>query len=282
MGRDLGIFAGCVRRFDIPLEDEFKMLKEAGFTCYDVGNLYDAHEVVELGEKVGLKIASLHGPFMPKGLYCNDVWKSGTNGDTMVKLYKKAIDTAADCDIPNVVIHFLANYAAPDISDLGLARMDDVVEYAISKGVTIAFENLVRIGALAYAADRYEKIPNVRFCYDFGHAHCYPGYQNAPSLQVLDIMTDRVVTTHLHDNNGYEGTVTVKPSKDPDYHMMPFDGNCDYQRAMDKLDEYGYRGALVLEITSWCRQDLSAEEFIKTAYERVKRVADLSSLTFEN
>ena len=211
MGRDLGIFAGCVRRFDIPLEDEFKMLKEAGFTCYDIGNLYSAYDVVELGDKIGLKIESLHGPFMPAGLYCNDVWKPGINGDSMVKLYKKSIDTAADCKIPNVVIHFLANYAAPDISDLGLARMDDVVEYAISKGVTIAFENLVRIGALAYAADRYEKIPNVRFCYDFGHAHCYPGYQNAPTTQVLDFMTDRVVTTHLHDNMGYTGTRDIKP-----------------------------------------------------------------------
>ena len=282
MGRDLGIFAGCVNRFGISLDDEFKMLKEAGFTCYDVGNAYRTQDVVEIGEKYGLKIASLHGPFMPKGLYCNDVWKSGTNGDTMVKLYKKAIDTAAECNVPNVVIHFLANYAAPDINDAGLARMDSVVEYAIEKGVTIAFENLVRIGALAYAADRYEKIPNVRFCYDFGHAHCYPGYQNAPSMQVLDIMTDRVVTTHLHDNMGYTGTMTEKPQKDPDFHQLPFDGNCDYSRAMNKLDEYGYRGALVLEVTSWARPDLGAEEFIKTAYERVKRVADLSTLKFED
>jgi sugar phosphate isomerase/epimerase len=282
MGRDLGIFAGCTRRLGVSLEDEFKMLKEAGFTCYDVGNAYRAQDVIEIGEKVGLKIASLHGPFMPKGLYCNDVWKSGTNGDTMVKLYKRAIDTAAECNIPNVVIHFLANYAAPEINDLGLARMDDVVEYAINKGVVLAFENLVRIGALAYAADRYEKIPNVRFCYDFGHAHCYPGYQNAPTLQVLDIMTDRVVTTHLHDNMGYTGTVTEKPKKDPDYHQLPFDGNCDYRKAMSKLDEYGYRGALVLELGSGVRPEMSAEDFIHLAYERVKRVSDLSKLEFED
>ena len=282
MGRDIGIFAGGLRRLGVSLEDEFKMLKEAGFTCYDVGNAYNAKDVIEIGDKVGLKIASLHGPFMPKDLYCNDVWKPGTNGDIMVKLYKKAINTAAECNIPNVVIHFLANYAAPDINDLGLARMDDVVEYAISKGVILAFENLVRIGALAYAADRYEKIPNVRFCYDFGHAHCYPGYQNAPTLQVLDIMTDRVVTTHLHDNMGYTGTRDVKPAKDPDFHILPFDGSCDYAKAMAKLDEYGYRGALVLELGSGVRPELSAEEFVKLAYERAKRVADLSTLTIED
>ena len=281
MGRDIGIFAGYLRRFGVSLEDEFKMLKEAGFTCFDVGNAYRAQDVIELGDKVGLKIASLHGPFMPKDLYCNDVWKPGTNGDTMVKLYKRAIDTAAECNIPNVVIHFLANWKAPEVNDLGLARMDDVVEYAINKGVILAFENLVRIGALAYAADRYEKIPNVRFCYDFGHAHCYPGYVNAPTLQVLDIMTDRVVTTHLHDNLGYMGTMTEKPAKDPDLHMMPFDGNCDYAKAMAKLDEYGYRGALVLELGA-VHPELSAEEFAKLAYERAKRVADLSTLTIDD
>lgn len=284
MGRDLGIFAGCVRRLGVNIEDEFKMLKEAGFTCYDTGayRTEDIAHAVDFGNKIGLRIESIHGPFMTRDLYCNDVWKSGTKGDQMVKLYKIAIDAAADVNAPNVVIHFHANYDSPQINDLGLARFDDVVEYAISKGVTLAFENLVRIGALAYAADRYEKIPNVRFCYDFGHAHCYPGYQNAPTLDVLDIMTDRVVTTHLHDNMGYTGTRIEKPKKDPDYHMLPFDGNCDYAKVMKKMDEYGYRGALVLELGSGVRPEMSAEDFIHLAYERIKRVADCSSLTFED
>ena len=284
MGRRLGIFAGCVRRLGVSLEDEFKMLKEAGFNCYDVGvfRTRDLAPAVELGDKIGMSIESIHAPFMTRELYCNDVWKAGTNGDKMVKFYKESIDTAAECNVPNVVIHFHANYDSPQINDLGLARFDDVVEHAINKGVVIAFENLVRIGALAYAADRYEKIDNVRFCYDFGHAHCYPGYQNAPTLDVLDIMTDRVVTTHLHDNMGYTGTRIEKPKKDPDYHILPFDGNCDYAKVMKKMDEYGYRGALVLELGSGVRPEMSAEDFIHLAYERVKRVADLSTLEFDD
>ena len=284
MGRDLGIFAGCVRRLGVPIGDEFKMLKEAGFTCYDVGvfRTKDVAPVVELGDSIGISIESIHAPFMTKELYCNDVWKSGINGDIMVNLYKEAIDAAAACNVPSVVIHFLANWSCPDISDEGLARMDRVVEYAMSKGVTIAFENLVRLGALAYCADRYESIPNVRFCYDFGHAHCYPGYGYAPDFEVLDILKDKVVTTHVHDNDGYTGTAAVKPAKDPDYHRLPFDGNLDYQKAMNKMDEYGYRGALVLELGSGVRPELTAEQFIQLAYERVKRIADMSSLEFED
>ena len=191
-------------------------------------------------------------------------------------------DAAADVNAPNVVIHFLANYDAPQLSDMGLARMDSVVEYAIKKGVTIAFENLVRIGALAYAADRYEKIPNVRFCYDFGHAYCYPGYQNAPSFDVLDVLGDRIVTTHVHDNMGYTGTRDVKPSKDPDFHQLPFDGTLDYEKVVKKMDHYGYKGALVLELGSGVRPEMGAEEFIKLAYERVKRIADYSTLSFDD
>jgi sugar phosphate isomerase/epimerase len=95
-------------------------------------------------------------------------------------------------------------------------------------------------------------------------------------------MTDRVVTTHLHDNLGYTGTRDVKPAKDPDFHMLPFDGNCDYKKAVSKLDEYGYRGALVLELGCETRPEMSAEDFIKVAYERIKRVADLSTLTIED
>ena len=47
------------------------------------------------------------------------------------------------------------------------------------------------------------------------------------------------------------------------------------------MGRYGYRGALVLELGA-VHPELSAEEFAKLAYERAKRVADLSTLTIDD
>ena len=278
MARRLGIFAHCMK--GVPQTEAIPMLKEAGFNCFTTGShkLEDVGAPVEIGNAIGMPCESIHAPFLTKDAYCNDMWKSGTQYLKMFNYYKESIDSAAEFNIPSVVIHFMGNLAAPQLSDEGLARFDKIVEYAVEKNVTIAFENMIRLGAIAYAADRYEKIPNVRFCYDMGHAHCYSGYAYAPDIEWMDILTDRVVTTHIHDNEGflkdYKGEI--------DFHRLPFDGKMDYQKVMNKMDEYGYRGALVLEVHNNCRPDLSPVEFITTAYERLKRISDMSSLVFED
>lgn len=277
MERRLGIFASCLGG-GISDIDALPYIKAAGFNCYTTyrHRREDVGPLVEAGLKLGLPCESIHAPFMTKDAYCNDMWKSGPQYLKMFNYYKESIDSAALYNIPSVVIHFMGNLKAPELSDEGLARFDKIVEYAIEKGVTIAFENMIRVGALAYAADRYEKIPNVRFCYDMGHAHCYSGYAYAWDLEWMDILTDRVVTTHIHDNEGflpdYKGEI--------DFHRMPFDGNLDYAKVMKKMDEYGYRGALVLETSHGTHPDLSNEEYLALAYERLKRIADMSTLDF--
>lgn len=276
MARRLGIFAGSLR--GIPQIDALPMLKEAGFNCYDTYShtIDEVGKLVEAGNAIGMPCESIHAPFMTKDAYCNDMWKSGTQYIKMFNYYKQSIDSAAEFKIPSVVIHFMGNLAAPQLCDEGLNRFDKIVEYAVEKNVTIAFENMIRIGSLAYAADRYEKIPNVRFCYDMGHAHCYSGYAYAPDIEWMDFLTDRVVTTHIHDNEGF-----IKDFKgELDFHRLPFDGIMDYQKIMNKMDEYNYRGALVLEVGGGQYPDLSPMEFAKTAFERVKRIADMSSLDF--
>ena len=50
---------------------------------------------------------------------------------------------------------------------------------------------------------------------------------------------------------------------------------------MRKLDKYGYAGPLVLEVYRKVRADykeLTPEEFIATAFERIKRISTLNDL----
>ena len=171
------------------------------------------------------------------------------------------------CGVGGVICHISASWFPPEICDIGLERYDRLVEYAGGKGVKIAFENLRKIGNVAYFADRYEGADNVVFCYDCGHEHCY-----TQTVCFPDIFRDRMAYTHIHDNFGrskddYYG--------DPDLHLMPFDGEIDYSRVVRKLDEYGYEGSLTLEVSNSVYPDESRESFIARAYDAIIRISHM-------
>ena len=65
----------------------------------------------------------------------------------------------------------------------------------------------------------------------------------------------------------------------PDLHLLPFDGSYDFATMVKRLDRHGFSGALTLEVDRRKRDDykeMSAEEYLATAYERALRVSELS------
>jgi hypothetical protein len=114
-------------------------------------------------------------------------------------------------------------------------------------------------------------VEQVRFCYDCGHEHCYTEH-----VPFVDIFADRLICTHLHDNFGRSKTDRMA---DGDLHLLPFDGNVDYRKMIDKLDEYDYRGSLMLEVFDGMSRkylDWGREKFVKEAFERVSKIKALS------
>ena len=180
---------------------------------------------------------------------------------------KTSIDYAASAGVPAIIVHISSGWKAPEVNDLGLSRYDALVEHAIKKGVTIAFENLRKVGNLAYLTDRYASLDNVRYCYDCGHRYCF-----TPNIEWMDIFREKMIVTHIHDNFGLPADMS-----DADYHLLPFDGTFDYAGMMRKLDEYKYEGALTLEVgnAKEAYRNMSAEEFIKEAYSRIKKVSEM-------
>ena len=132
----------------------------------------------------------------------------------------------------------------------------------------LAFENLRKVGNLACLVDRYENFDNVGFCYDFGHEHCY-----TETVRWMDIFRSKLLTTHIHDNFGRP----EDPKGDGDVHIMPFEGNVDYERCIADLDKYNYEGALVLELSNVKYEEtMTNEEFLKKAYESLKKISEMS------
>lgn len=264
MNRKVGIVVGCLGG-EIPLTTQLEMMKETGFETFFSGlcSLETTAAMKEKATALGMTFETIHAPF--SGI--NNMWIPGLDYLTVYNGIKRSIDNAAACGIPAIVLHVSSGWYPPGISDLGLARYDELVFYAAERGVTVAFENLRCVGNLAYFTDRYEKLDNVRFCYDFGHEHCY-----TVTVPWMDIFRDKLICTHIHDNYG----CTDGKNSDPDIHLLPFEGNTDYQRCVDKLDEYGYQGPLTLEVTNARHKDLAPEAFLKTCYERVQRINALS------
>ena len=263
MKRKLGIISDCIRGVE-PVEMLDK-IKDAGFDCFFTGriDIETVSALKEKGDKLGLGFEFIHAPF--KNI--NSMW---LEGDDYLEIYndiKQTIDSAAACDVPIIIAHTSSGWDAPQVTDLGLSRYDELVDYAEKKGVIIAFENLRKVGNLAYFVDRYEGRDCVKFCYDNGHEHCYTKTVCWP-----DIFTYNICATHIHDNMG-RGREKVG---DPDTHMLPFDGNCDYKKMIEKLDEYEFEGPLMLEVFNHTiYNSMTPEEFLETCYDRIKKISEM-------
>lgn len=268
MNRNLGINTDCLTG-SLDELSTLKLAYEIGFTCIttDTIRLNELYKIKEASNTLGIDIPFIHSPF--KNI--NRMWIKGEDYREIYDGIIESIDSASACNIPTVVVHVSSGWQAPPVNDLGLARYDSLVEYADVKGVTLAFENLRMIGNLACLIDRYECRQNVRFCYDCGHEHCY-----TKTVSWIDIFTNKIIATHIHDNLGrpFDDKVT-----DRDTHWLPFDGSFNYHEMMAKLNKYGYRGPLMLEVYRTAREDygtLSAEEFMATAYDRIRRISALN------
>ena len=245
-----------------------EIMKKVGFDCFFTGAFhYD--EVAELREKadaLGLDFDFIHGPFQGIG-GINAMWLPGVDYRQLFNDMKECIDSAFACGVPTVVIHVSSGWNAPQVNDLGLSRYDELVLYAQQKGVRIAFENLRKLGNVAYFADRYENLSHVGFCFDCGHEHCY-----TPNVCWQDIFSARLLCTHLHDNHG---PAKVGATEREDEHLLPFDGTYDFTRMIRKLDEYVYTGSLMMELSRQNPQYecMTPEEFATEAYARVKKMS---------
>ncbi len=263
MERKFGIIASCIS--SQTEKENLQLIKDHGFTSFfssekEFGEKYVA-ELKNQAVKLGLEYEFMHGPFA--GI--NEMWTSKETPKIFYD-FKQAIDSASQSGVKTVVAHVSSSFNPPQINPLGLSRFDDWVEHAEKKGVTLAFENLRRLGNFAYLMDRYEKNESVKYCYDCGHEHCY-----TIRVPFLTLYGERLACTHLHDNFGRDD----KLSNGGDLHLLPFDGNIDYSRVMNGLKKANYKGNLTLEIFSEFYPNLSADEFLKSAYERAQKLVTL-------
>lgn len=160
------------------------------------------------------------------------------------------------CD--NVVLHVPLIGTPEGTPDEGftanLFRAFDALRPAAEReGVSIAVENLSDSprAACALLEGLFERYPKeyMGWCYDSGHAHL-TGF----TFPLLHAFRERMTATHLHDCFGAR-----------DDHLLPGDGNLDWDEAVRLIAESSYEMPLNFE-TPPERYSCSIECFYERAY----------------
>ena len=235
------------------------LAKEAGFDGFFSGpefgkELDELTKIHAQGKELGLCFDNSHS-FIPGSEL---LWADHPDSEKALETFFLCIDNCKALNVPMLVVHCSPEYE-PNFN-VGIKRMERLVEYAQSKDVQIAYENTSSEDCLVRTLQHFEGCDAVGYCYDSGHeAFCTPGSRFLPQLG------HRLVYTHFNDNY-----------LDGDHHLLPWDGKIDFDRIVGELRDTGYQGVISMEVSyDPYEKVLTPMDFIKKCYDVSCRMAEL-------
>ena len=259
---DTGIFTWFGYKYHF--KEILQYIKDAGFQSVMIwwGDEEDEFTVPkklqpELVRKIGLKLDNAHLAFGK----VNYLWEDSLEGIEIFNTYCSWIDDCKDHNIPIVVMHASNGNNPPPYNELGLNRFKKLVEKAEKNNVSIALENVRKPEYIEYIFKNIisEKL---KFCYDSGHENCF-----SPEIDFLSKYGDRLISLHLHDNNGIN-----------DQHLMPFSGNVNWKRIMTEIKRLEYKGSLSFELDAQfidVTKMYTITEYLEEAKIKIQKVIDI-------
>ena len=240
----------------MPIDEAVRRIAAAGFEAVDANLVmicnntlrlhtddwkYEAEKIALAVQETGIELAQCHLPFKGKKVK----WHTPEELAYYYEMFYRAIDVAGFLGIPWGVIH-PERFIGQNLSDEECCRInhetnDKYIEYALNKGVNIAYENMVlgaKAGYCAYIDQLVDLIdsyadPRIGACLDTGHANMVYDDQYEPILK----LGHRLHCTHINDNLGKD-----------DLHLPPFSGTVKWESVIKGLREINYPGVLNLEI----------------------------------
>jgi sugar phosphate isomerase/epimerase len=241
-------------------ESHLRRIAEAGFShvhwCHQWNTdfIYSDPEIEQiqnwLGE-FGLRLLDLHG-----SAGVEKKWLSAHEYERLagVELVRNRIEMAARLSSDVVIMHAGGK---PEWDSLRRS-LDALEPLARNRNVRIAIENgdfdLIRQALAAYRPDY------LGLCYDAGHGNI--GAANG--LAHLESLKDRLISVHLHDNDGTA-----------DQHRVPFTGTVNWQRLAGIIATSSYRKCVSLESMMLNAGNLEEGTFLASAHEAAARFAEM-------
>ena len=205
---------------DLPFEERLQIIKNTGFDFVALSlSLFETDELedcAKLCEKYGFAVDNIH----LSGKSTTDMWKIGSEGDEICERYCREIKRASDAGIHVGVAHITWGHAVPEpISVAGLERFKKIADCAEKNGFVLGLENSVYPEYLYATMDYLKDYGSIGFTFDTGHRNAF-----APDHDFLKVFGDRLVVTHIADNDGAN-----------DLHLMPMDGTVDWKKVASEL-----------------------------------------------
>jgi sugar phosphate isomerase/epimerase len=150
---------------------------------------------------------------------------------------KRALEVAERIPFRFLVQHLGHSHESMNSRSMDAAfnSLEHLCIFAKGRGVTIALENTPsELGSPESLCQliRETHLYDLKFCLDTGHAHMEEGLPKS-----LELMHERIATTHIHDNHG-----------EKDEHLLPFEGTIDWDATLQSLAALPTTPGLVLEI----------------------------------
>jgi len=242
-------------------------IAEAGFThvhwchhwCTDF--LYADCEIEQIARwlaEFGLAVTDLHA-----SAGAEKRWTSPRDYERLagVELVANRIRMAGRLGSDVVILHLIGLPDDPAQQgafwDRVWASLDDLAPVAAGAGVRIALEN-GHFDQLEACLGRYGA-DFLGLCYDCGHGNMIPD-----GLDRLEAVRDRLISIHLHDNDGQN-----------DQHLPPFRGTVDWPRLMDILARSAYARWISMEATMANIGSDDEAAFLAETFQAGTRLSDM-------
>ena len=223
--------------------------------------LYNDAEIDQIGEwmnEYGLALTDLHGS---SGV--EKSWGSRLEYERIagVDLVANRLLMTARLGSDTCIMHLpseLSDAASDDADWKRFYRtLDELDPVAVRHGVRIAIEN-GDFDLIERVLDRYDPA-YLGLCYDSGHGNLIPD-----GLGRLELIKDRLISVHLHDNDG-----------ESDQHKSLFSGSIDWSRLAGTIASSSYEKWVSMESAVHNAAIKNETDFLSEAFETGMRFSNL-------
>ena len=213
---------------------------------WDTDFLYSKWEIEQIQKWLTdyrLQLLDLHGSVGPE-----KNWASPHEYERLagVELVQNRIEMTVQLGGEVIIMH-----VPNESKNLPIQKsLEQLEPFARARGIRIAIENTNNFDAVEQLLSEYDA-DYIGICYDSGHSNV-----SGTRLERLDTLKDRLISVHLHDNDGSS-----------DQHMLPFSGIVDWRRLARIIAESAYTKPASMEVSMGHTGIKDEEVFLKQAFE---------------
>jgi sugar phosphate isomerase/epimerase len=261
------ISIGTTFNYDIPLETQLPLIREAGFSHISLGGGKTEHSgylgddgrkrIRRLLSANDIGVCSVHCPFDDKADLSSP---DKALAASALEIFKRCLDAAFFLNAEGIIFHpcsFRSN--DPEIrKEVLVKQISFLLDHINQETLFLAIENLPSNPVNKIVTHSLDVVTHRRygFCYDTSHDNLV-----SQPLEILRKYGDRLVTTHLSDNHG-----------EKDDHLLPFEGTYPWERFCDLFSKIDFQGIFLLEVEMRESAFKEPRSFLKEAYLRGKRL----------